>query len=426
MLKKSFIALSLPVLIYANSTMTELFDALKNHSQTKSDTLTIEKAGVYKELANSKLYPKINLFAKYDNYSTPNAMVPVPPNSLLPMVKTPSVGQPFSYNIYREGASISMPLFVKSIFSMARKAELMKKSAKAKKKINLLKNEAVIVGANANLAYLEALERSLISKEKSLLESKQTIKIKIQSGRFPQSALYKIDDGLNQINIAKNNIALQKEKVRSLIQTLTGIRLENALDAKVEGSINTNNTFASLEPLRKKIMADKIDIKAAKEKLYPAVFAHASYVYSQAEAYNNSKNVDEEFGDIGVVINIPILAMDHYSEIKKAKVDVAKSETELAKLQDELTSKAQMLQNSLKLLDDSEALYKKSVQNKEKLLAIAKVNYESGRLSTEEYLRYEDDVVAAKANLYKIKAEKTQNTMQLAVIYANNIEEMIK
>ncbi|HFB53805.1 MAG TPA: hypothetical protein ENJ67_03655, partial [Sulfurimonas autotrophica] len=68
----------------------------------------------------------------------------------------------------------------------------------------------------------------------------------------------------------------------------------------------------------------------------------------------------------------------------------------------------------------------KSIQNKEKLLKIAKVNYNSGRLSTEEYLRYEDDVVSAKAKLYEAKAQKWQTQMELAVIYANNIEEMVR
>ena len=85
-----------------------------------------------------------------------------------------------------------------------------------------------------------------------------------------------------------------------------------------------------------------------------------------------------------------------------------------------------MLEDSLPLLDHSLQLYKQSVANKKKLLAIAKVSYNSARLSTEEYLRYEDDVVTEKANLYKTQATKWQTLMQLAVIYGNNIEEMVK
>ncbi|MCD6190901.1 MAG: TolC family protein, partial [Sulfurimonas sp.] len=179
MLKKTLITLSLPLILSAYS-MPDLFDALKNHSQTKSDAMAVKKAKVYEELANSKLYPKINLFAKYDYYTIASAMVPLPPNDMMALVKDPTKpSQPFSQNTTREGVSFSMPLFMKSIFTMADKAEAMQKSAKAKKHINLLKNEAIIVGSNANFIYLEGLQESLATKEKSLLETKKTLQIKV-------------------------------------------------------------------------------------------------------------------------------------------------------------------------------------------------------------------------------------------------------
>ena len=424
MLKKTLLGLSLPLVIYAH-TLPELFDALKTHSQTLSDDMVVKKAEVYKDMANSKLYPTINLFAKYDNYSSPTGMVPVPPNSMIPMVHDQRIPQPFSYNIYRAGANISMPIFIKSIFTMADKAKTMQKSLKAKKHINLIKNEALIVGSDANFLYLVALKKALIAKEKSLLQTKKTLKIKVDNGRASASSLYKIDDGLNQISIAKNDIELQKKKIISVVKSLTGITINEPIELNL--TYDSHNTqLASLEPMRKKIQADKLEIKAQKEKLYPAVFAHGSYAYSKAEAYNNHKDVNEEYGDVGVTINIPLLAMGQYDEISIAKLEVKSSEIELQKLTDELQAKAEMLESSLPLLDNSITLYKQSIEDKQNLLKIAKLNYESGRLSTEEYLRYEDDIVSAKANLYKAKAQRTQTQMELAVIYANNIEEMVK
>ena len=425
MLKKTLITLSLPLVLSAH-TIPELFNALKNHSQTKSDKMVVEKAGVYKDLADSKLYPKINLFAKYDNYSSPTGMLPVPPNELFPMIQDQTIAQPFSRNITREGASFTMPIFVKSIFSAADKAEAMQKSAKAKKRINLLKNEALIVGSNANFIYLEALQKSLHTKEKSLLETKKTLQIKVDNGRAPASALYKINDGLNQISIAKNNINLQKKKLISMVNSLTGIQLEKPVDMDVEDVAQGSKDLASLEPLREKIVADKLSVKVTKEKLYPGVFAHGSYAYSQATSYNNDKSLHEEYGNIGVVLNIPLLQMDNYSEISLAEMEVKSGEVELEKMSDELHAKAQMLEDSLPLLDNSVKLYKQSINDKKQLLEIAKLNYKNGRLSTEEYLRYEDDVVSAEAKLYKSEAELIQTKMQLAVIYANNIEEMVK
>ncbi len=424
MLKKTLLILILPLAIYAH-TLPELFDALKSHSQTLSDEMLIKKAQVYQDLADSKLYPAINLFANYNNYSSPTGMIPVPPNEMLPMIQNSNIAQPFSYNIYRGGASISMPIFIKSIFTMSDKAEAMQKSVEAKKYINLLKNEALIVGNNANFLYLDALKKALDIKEKSLLETKKTLKIKVQNGRSPASSLYKINDGLNQINIAKNNIALQKKKIISIIKSLTGITLHKPVQMKLTNTIQTT-PLDSLEPMRKKIQADKLEVKAQSEKLYPSVYAHGSYTYSQAESYNNHTGVNEEYGNVGVTINIPLLAMNQYDEINIAKLEVKSNEIELQKITDELQAEAQMLEDSLPLLDNSIALYKQSIEDKQKLLKIAKLNYKSGRLSTEEYLRYEDDVVSAEANLYKAQAQKIQIQMQLAVIYANNIEEIVK
>jgi len=425
MKKTLCLALGIPLLLQAH-TMPELFDALKTHSQTKSDELPVKKAAIYENLANAKLYPQINLFAKYDNYTSPTNLLPVPPNELLAMVKDQEVGQPFSENITREGIAFSMPIFVKSIFTAADKAKAMQKSAKAKKRINLLKNEALIVGSNANFIYLEALQKSLHTKEKSLLETKKTLRIKVDNGRTPASALYKINDGLNQISIAENNINLQKKKLISMLDALTGIKLKTPVVMHLRAKIKSNKDLASLEPLRAKIAADRLNVKVKKEKLYPALFAQGSYTYSQGSAYNNDKNVNEKYGNIGVVLKVPLLHKDDYSEISLAKIELKSSEVELEKMFDELQSKAQMLEESLPLLNNSAKLYKQSISDKKQLLKIAKLNYKSGRLSTEEYLRYEDSVVSAKAKLYKSEAELIQTKMQLAVIYANNIEEMVK
>ena len=423
-MKRLLLALSLPYVLSAH-TLPELFSALKSHSQTRADDIVIQKAAVANSQATSKLYPKINLYGTYDHYTDPTGMLPVAPNDLLAMVKDQSVGQPFSTDIFRAGANFTMPIFVKSIYTMADKAEAMQKSAKAKKKINLLKNEALIVGSNANLTYLNELERSLEMKEKSLLETQKTLQIKVDSGRAPESALYKIEDGLNQIAISKNSIALKKRQIISNVEAITGIVLDAPIPMEESAEVQSGE-LASLKPLEEKIKATRLGIRAEKEKLYPSLVAHGNYNFSFANAYNNDDQVNEQYGNIGLFLNIPLLAMDQYDAIEKSDLEVRSDEIELEKMRDELSAKADMLQHSLPLLENSIALSQKSIENKQKLLEIAKVNYASGRLSTEEYLRYEDEVVDAKVKLYQSKAQKWQTLMQLAVIYANNIEEMVK
>ncbi|MDD5185764.1 MAG: hypothetical protein PHS84_10945, partial [Paludibacter sp.] len=87
---------------------------------------------------------------------------------------------------------------------------------------------------------------------------------------------------------------------------------------------------------------------------------------------------------------------------------------------------ATQLQNSLVMLDSSIELYTNSVKDKQQLLDIAKVSYQSDRLSMEDYLKYEDDVVLEQSKLYKAQAQKWQTLMKLNVIYGNNIEEIVK
>ena len=423
-MRKIFIILLFPYFLEAQN-MSVLFSALKSHAQIKADVLLVKKSELQKEKAQSALYPKIDLVATYDNYNEATGMLPVPPNQLIGMIKDQSVGQPFSNNIYKGGAKFSMPLFVKSIFSAAKKAEAMQKSAKARKHINLLQNEALIVGANADFKYLVSLSKAIESKRDSLLETKKSIQIKVDNGRVPASWLYKIDDSLNEIAIEQNSIELQKKKAISLIESLTGIHLSKPLSMRYDQKLE-KGTFVSLKPLQEKIEADAIDVEMQKEKLYPSLYAHGSYMFSTAKAYNNNKDVNEEYGNIGVVLNIPIFQMNQYSSIDLAKVELQSSRIELQKLKDKLDADVRMLEESLSLLEHSIELYKKSIQNKQKLLDIAKVSYSNEVIPTEEYLRYEDALVMQKAKLYKTEATKWQILMQLAVIYANNIEEMVK
>ena len=423
-MKKFLLALSVPCLLVAH-TMPELFDALKHHAQTRSDEMAVAQAQIAKNSADAKLYPKIDLFGKYNNYSVPTGLLPVPPNTMFPMIKDQSIPQPFAYNIYRLGAAVSMPIFVKSIYTYADKAETMQHSAKAKKRINLLKNEALIVGANANFLYLNALQKSLEGKKRSLETTEKTLRLKVDNGRAPASALYKISDSLNQVAIALNNIDLQRAQIVAKIESLTGIVLDAPVAMKQSGTYEAND-FASLDPLRRKIEADRLAVRAEKEKLYPALFANASYVRSYGDSYNNHTGVYESYGDVGVVLNVPLLHMDQYEAIDKAELDTRSDEVDLEKTYSELKAKARSLEVSLPLLDNSVTLYDKSVSDKKRLLEIAKVNYKNGRMTTEEYLRYEDDVVSAEAQLHRAQAQKWQTLMELAVIYANPIEEIVQ
>ena len=427
MIKQLLFLLLFPVLLQAQEigNMAQLFDSLKTHPVSQGDEIRIEQAFAGKTLAYSKLYPNIDLLGRYDYASTATGMLPVPPNDLMAMVKDPAVGQPFSENIFRLGATISMPVYVASIFPMAAKAKMMARSAEDLKQTNLLKNEAVLVGANANLLYMQSLEQALDKKKVSMLKTKEFVVIKVNNGRAPESALLNISNGINQIDILKNDLLLKREEVTSMVRSLTGIGLTQPINMTQAGTFK-DGELKALDPLRKKVEADKLGYRAEKEKLLPALMLQGSYSNNSGKAYNNNKQVNNDYTTIGAVVKIPLFAKDQYAQIHKSRLDYEATRNELDQMSLELSSQATQLQNSLALLDNSIQLYDNSVKEKEQLLDIAKVSYQSDQMTMEDYLKYEDDVILEKSKLFKAQADKWQTLMKLCVIYGNNIEEIVK
>ena len=426
-MKKSLLLSSIIIASLNATTFSELFDALEKHSQTKVDIANIQEIKASKEVLDSKLYfPKLDIFTKYDYSSKPVPLYPVTPRDSA-KYKDPKVPQRFSENILSEGVSAKFLLFAKSLNTLSKKLEILQKSAEEKKRVNLIKNEATIVIANSNLIYLKNLKKALESKEKSIKESKKIIEIKVKNGRVPKAYLYKIDSSLNEIEIAKNSIDIQRENLLDIIRKLTGITLKEPVEMKDFPFVEFRGEIGSLKPLELKVKASNYDLKAKKEELYyPKVSAYATQDFLQAKAYNNDEDLYKNIAKAGIAIDFPIFDMSKSKDIEKSKVDIMKYQTELELLKDELSSKAIKLKNLLPILDKSIKLSKKDIKNKIELLNIAKVSFENERMTVEEFLRYEDAVVDAKAKLYKEVTKKWETLMQLAVIYAKNIKEIVR
>ena len=402
-----------------------LFDSLKVSPANRALQFDADKALQYKKMATGNFYPNIFAFGRYDYSSSPIGMLPVPPNDLIKMVQDQSVAQPFSENILRGGVGMTMPLFVKSVYTTAAKAQKMYEAASLKAEIELQKNEAILVGANANLSYMENLEAAIKSKRKSLEKMKELIEIKVNNGRAPESALLIMNTNINELDLKLSQLEINKEKVRATIYSLTNIQLDSAVTLTQNG-VFTNSDFVVLEPIKKMIDATRLSARAEKEKLYPALVAQANYVYNHAKSYNNDLTVNNDYTTAGITLKIPIFEKKEYSKIKLNKIEVAEKENELEKMRIEITAQAIQLENSLNILSNSIQLNESSIQSKQELLNIAKESYLKDRMTIEDYLKYEDDLLFEKAKLYQTQAEHWQTLMQLAVIYGNNIENLVK
>ena len=427
MLKKLSLILFFPVLLFGQEVQNigTLFDSLKTHPVSRADEINLELSETGKSMAVSHLFPNIDLFGRYDYSSEAVGMLPLPLNEMFTLIKDPKLTQPFSENIYRIGASISMPIFVKSIYSMISKASMMYKSAESKKYINLLKNEAMIVSLNANLNYMDALTQALEQKKTSLLKTKEFVLLMVNNGRAPESALLKINSGINEIDVMKNDLELQRQEVIAAIKNLTGVSLSKGILMTQSGNYR-DGEIKALEPLKEKLEADQLSHRAEIEKLYPMLVLQGNYNRSFAKAYNNDKDVAKNYYTVGLVLKIPLLAMDQYSQISQKSVEVKASENELERMNLELSSEADKLQTSLPLIENSIQLYTNNIKDKEELLEIAKVSYRADQMTMEDYLKYEDDLVLEKSKLFKAQAQKWQTLVKLAVIYGNSIEEIVK
>jgi len=428
MIKKILIVLIfMPFIVKAQGgqSIQMLFDSLKTHPQTLAGDINMEKALAGKKIATGMLYPSIGLFGAYNYSTSPSGMLPVAPNELMGMVKDPSVAQPFSENILRAGASISMPIFAKSIYTMAAKAKTMYKSAAQMSYIDLLKNEAMIVSLNANLKYMNGMIEALDKKKQSIEKTKEIIEIKVKNQRAPKSALLKINDALNQIELAKSGIELNKSQAVSMIQSLTGVYLTKEIEMEQTGTY-TDSGLVALDPLRYKIEAERLGARAEKEKLWPVILAQGNYNHSMANSYNNDMAVNKDFATINIVLRVPLFQKAQYSKIKMANLEVQSLQNDLALKEIELTSQAQQLKMNLQILDNQVELYKQSVEDKGGLLKIAKVAFDNNRMTIEDYLKYEDDLLMEQSKFYKTEAQKWQTLMKLAVIYGNNIENIVK
>ncbi len=416
-----------PVLLNAQEvkSIKTLFDSLKMHPQNLAGDINMNKALTGEKIAKGMLYPGIDLFGSYNYATSPSGMLPIPPNELLGLVKQPSVAQPFSKNIFRTGLSISMPIFIKSIYTMAEKAKTMFQSAKQKQYIDLLKNEAMIVSLNANLKYMNGMIAALDKKKQSIEKTREIITIKVNTQRVPKSALLKINDALNQIALAKSGIELKKSGAIATIQSLTGIYLTKEIKMEQIGAYSDKGLVA-LNPLRYKLKAEKLNAKAEKEKLWPILVAQGNYNHSMAKSYNNDLGINKDFAAVKLVLKVPLFHKPQNGKIKMADLEVKSLENILAQKESELSAQAKQLQTDLLILDRQKELYNQSIADKKSLLKIAKVAFDNNRMTIEDYLKYEDDLLLEQSKYYKIEAQKWQTLMKLAVIYGNNIENLVK
>ena len=405
-------------------TIKDLFVALKKQPITKIDEFNAESATVAHNRVVSNFYPKIYGVSSYEHYNTPTNLRPVTPSESSKIMEQ-NGPLPFSYNIERLGVQMSMPIFIPSLFSLSRKTSIMHKSAKEKAKLNLLKNEAAIICVNANLRYLESLSAALDAKKQSLATMLNHINLGVKNGRVPEIQAIKIMENINKIDLQKQKIKTNIIGAKSMIEDLTSIKLKHSINMHKTKELKETQIYA-LKPIELFSEAQKYSLEAKKWERSPKIILKSNIFRNFGKGYNNNEHVLRNYGSIGVYLNVPIFDKSISTDTQKAEVDYKKSRLALQKTKRDLEDESYSLNQELKIADSSIDIAEKSVKNQEELLKYAEVSFREERMIEEEYLRYEDALLESKANLFSLEAKRWEIFTKLAVIYGNNLEEMVR
>lgn len=404
--------------------MDDLFTALKSHPASKLDFLQVESVDLGVQAVHDRFYPSLSGILSYREYNSPTNLRPVTPTET---AQRQVNGEPFPFSdtIGRIGAHATLPIFIKELFSLGKKASLLTESARAKKRLNLLQREAVLISANGELKHIEQLQQALDARKASLEKTRSDVLLQVQQGRAPDVELVRMDEAINKIEIAYNETAQLAAQLKKNIEGLTGIYLENALLMEKAGDFREGPFFA-LKPLEKSIKAGEYAVQAARDKLFPQIVASGDWYNNYGEGSNNGEDIDLEYGNFAITLQVPLFDKPLYTGIARAEIDLRWEKMRYQKTKMELEAEAKSLKQTLNLLASSKSLEQKSVAHEQELLKVAKVAFQERRMLQEEYLRYEDNLLQAQASYYQIWARWWQNFSALALLYGNNLEELVK
>ena len=168
------------------------------------------------------------------------------------------------------------------------------------------------------------------------------------------------------------------------------------------------------------------ELSQRRATLYPTVSLFGSVSGNQGEAYNTDSDISRFYASAGLVVRFSVFDGSRWTDEAIAKVQLRKQEKKLAATKIELHALADNLRKKLPVVNRSIALAEQSVKNDEELLSIARVAHASGRMTTEDYLHYESQLLAAEAALYQARQEYWQILAQKAVLYGTDLRGVVR
>ncbi len=402
--------------------ITDLLNAAARQPGMEISNLTAKESDLQQQSATAELFPKIALFGRGELYNSPTNLRPMPPTEV-----NIAAGEsiPFSRWITRYGLTLQVPVYVQKIYDLRQKTRILHEKAKIQNRIDLVSRQAAVISLNSSYQYLRSLDQAIAGRMASLEKTRTDITLKVKNGRTPESELLKINTSINNLVQQKNVLTAKQLDVVRDIKKLTGIDLTNPVPMVLAGKI-VSGPFIAMLAQEKQVQAAMKEVSRRRAARYPALSLYGSLSGNEGEAYNTDSHIYRSYNTAGIVMTVPLFDQTITKDVEIAKVEWEKSRKKLAEIRIELNALSDDLNAQLPVIDQSIKLAKQSVEDNKTLLVIARVAFESGRMTTEDYLRYESQKLAADAAFFQGEQQRWQVLAQQAVLYGTDLKGVVK
>jgi len=406
----------------AGPTITSLLEAVARQPDLAASSLGVKSVDVQLQQARAELYPKLSAFGNYTMYSSPTNLRPMPPTEVN-VAAGDSI--PFSENILRYGLKVEMPLFVKSLYSLADKVKQVQEASRAGHKLRLISRQAAVVSLDASLAYTSHLDDAIASRIESLSKTGDDLHLAVDNGRAPESELLKVATALNDLQNQRNDLRRQTINLTSQLEQLTGVRLDRFVPIALKRPV-AEDRYLRQQQQAANVAASEKELQQAWDRHYPTLKLEGVISENEGEAYNTGRSIERSYNYVGVALTFPLFDRQLSTSIDQAKIQLQRQRQQLAQLRQDLAAEAESLKQQLPVIEHSTQLAQTSLENDRRLLTIAKVAYRTGRMTTEEYLRFETQVLNAEAALQKANLDRWQVISQQAVLYGDELTGVVQ
>lgn len=406
----------------AELNITTLLEAAGRQPDMQSSQLAVEATAIQLEQARAELYPKFSAFGNFERYNSPTNLRPMPPTEA---IAAAGDSLPFSKEIERYGLKVEMPLFVKGLYTLADKVKQLQQGSRIGHELKLLTRQAEVVSLDASLAYVTDLNAAIAARLASLQKTRDDLQMAVDNGRVPESELLRLDTTINTLQKQQNDLQIQKLTLVNQLKQLTGLEIEHFVSLTQQRPV-MDGEFLRQRQQQASVAVAEQEVQRTEDQYYPTVKLVGAMTENYGTAYNTDDSIDRSYNYLGINISLPLFDRTLSTATDFARMQLHREQQQLAQMRIDVATEADTLAGQLPLLERSQALALKSFENSRKVLEIARVAYRNGRITTEEYLKNETEVLDAEAALHQTSRDRWQVICRQAVLFGDDLTGVVK